>query len=211
MVTSRKVGYEQAPLDHETFELFHIAPFDETQVNEYIRKWFAADEEMPQAQREEKAEAFLKESRSVPDLRSNPLMLALLCNIYRGENYIPRNRPDVYEKCALMLFEKWDKSRGIYVPLPFEVHVRPAMMHLAHWIYSNETLQGGVTEAALIGETTCYLCPRRYEDLDEATRLETIRKIDRITKGLTEVDQLHSPLYTREVRKKGSEILQWFV
>ncbi len=168
LVTSRKVGYEQAPLDHETFELFHIAPFDETQVDEYVRKWFAADEEMSQAQREEKAETFLKESRSVPDLRSNPLMLALLCNIYKGENYIPRNRPDVYEKCAVMLFEKWDKSRGIYVPLPFEAHVRPAMMHLAHWIYSNETLQGGVTEAALIGETTCYLRPRRYEDLDEA-------------------------------------------
>lgn len=168
LVTSRKVGYEQAPLDHETFESFHIAPFDETQVDEYVRKWFAADEEMPQAQREEKAEAFLKESRSVPDLRSNPLMLALLCNIYRGENYIPRNRPDVYEKCALMLFEKWDKSRGIYVSLPFEAHVRPAMMHLAHWIYSNETLQGGVTKAALIDETTCYLCPNRYEDLDEA-------------------------------------------
>lgn len=173
LVTSREVGYEQAPLDHEMFELFHIAPFKNAQVDEYARKWFAADDEIPQDQREEKAEAFLKESRSVPDLRSNPLMLALLCNIYRGENYIPRNRPDVYEKCALMLFEKWDKSRGIYMPLPFEAHVRPAMMYLAHWIYSDEALQGGVTEAALVSETTSYLCPRRYEDPDEARQAAT--------------------------------------
>jgi predicted NACHT family NTPase len=95
-------------------------------------------------------------------------MLALMCNIYRGENYIPRNRPDVYEKCAMMLFERWDKSRGIHVPLPFEAHIRPAMMYLANWVYTAETLQGGVTENSLINKATDYLCPKRFEDRDEA-------------------------------------------
>lgn len=173
LVTSREVGYEQAPLDHHAFELFRIAPFEESQTEEYVNKWFSVDEELPPDQRKTKAAAFLEESRTVPDLRSNPLMLALLCNIYRGENYIPRNRPDVYEKCALMLFEKWDKSRGIYVPLPFEAHVKPAMMHLAHWIYSNGALQGGATETALVDESTRYLCPLRYEDPDEARQAAT--------------------------------------
>jgi len=112
-------------------------------VHDYVTKWFAADTELTEHQRVDKVQAFLKESSAVPDLRTNPLMLALMCNIYRGENYIPRNRPDVYEKCAVMLFEKWDKSRGINVPLPFEAHVRPAMMYLAHWVFSDEHLQGG--------------------------------------------------------------------
>ena len=53
------------------------------------------------------------ESEKVSDLRSNTLMLSLMCNIYRQENYIPENRPKIYQKCAEMLFKKWDKHRGI--------------------------------------------------------------------------------------------------
>ena len=173
LVTSREVGYEQAPLDDRDFDTLRIAPFEDSQVQEYVTKWFSVDTELTEMQRREKAGAFLKESNSVPDLRTNPLMLALMCNIYRGENYIPRNRPDVYEKCALMLFEKWDKSRGINVPLPFEAHVRPAMMYLAYWIFSDENLQGGVTERSLIEKCSEYLCPRRYEDADDARRAAT--------------------------------------
>jgi predicted NACHT family NTPase len=121
-------------------------------------------------QQKEKAKNYIEESEIVPDLRSNPLMLALMCNIYRGENYIPQNRPDVYEKCTTMLFERWDKGRGIHVSLPFEAIIKPAMMYLAHWIYANESLQGGVTERDLIIKATDYLCGRRFEDRDEAER-----------------------------------------
>ena len=122
IVTSREVGYEQAPLDKNRFEVFHLASFNDDKVNEYVTKWFAVDGDLTPDEQKRKSEGFLEESRFVPDLRSNPLMLALLCNIYRGENYIPKNRPDVYEKCANMLFERWDKGRGLYVPLPFEAH-----------------------------------------------------------------------------------------
>lgn len=127
LVTSREVGYEQAPLDPTRFQTYHISPFDEKQVEDYVDKWFAHESALTLEQQRGKVAAFLEESRIVPDLRSNPLMLALMCNIYRGENYIPTNRPDVYEKCSVMLFERWDKSRGLLMPLPFEAHVRPAM------------------------------------------------------------------------------------
>ncbi len=168
LVTSRKVGYEQAPLDEKRFEVYQLSEFNEKQVEDYALKWFAADTDLTYEQQKQKTSTFLEESRIVSDLRSNPLMLALMCNIYRGENYIPKNRPDVYEKCAVMLFERWDKRRGINVQLPFESHIRPAMMYLAHWIYENEELQGGVTERDLITKSTEYLCPRRFEDSDEA-------------------------------------------
>ena len=168
LVTSRKVGYEQAPLDEKRFEVYQLSEFNEKQVEEYALKWFSADTDLTHEQQKQKTSTFLEESHIVTDLRSNPLMLALMCNIYRGENYIPKNRPDVYEKCAVMLFERWDKSRGINVQLPFESHIRPAMMYLAHWIYENEELQGGVTERDLITKATEYLCPRRFEDRDDA-------------------------------------------
>lgn len=168
LVTSREVGYEQAPLDEARFMAYRLAPFDNQQVEEYARKWFAADRELPPPQQKQKAESFLKESEVVSDLRSNPLMLSLMCNLYRGDNYIPKNRPDVYEKCATMLFERWDKSRGIFVPLPFEAHINPAMKYLAHWIYADDALQAGVTEQKLVAKATEYLALRRFEDRDEA-------------------------------------------
>lgn len=168
LVTSRIVGYEQAPLDKDRFDVFYLSDFNEEQVQEYVTKWFALDPELKKKKQQQQVEAFMTESQTVRDLRSNPLMLGLMCNIYRGEGYIPRNRPDVYEKCAIMLFERWDKSRGINVQLTIEAHIRPTMMYLANWIYGDKSLQTGVTEGKLIEKAADYLCPRRFEDRDEA-------------------------------------------
>lgn len=170
LVTSRELGYEQAPLDEKRFETFRLAPFDDDQISDYAKKWFALDEELTTDEKTGKAASFLEESRIVADLRSNPLMLALMCNIYRGEGYIPRNRPDVYEKCAVMLFDRWDKSRDIYVPLPFEAHINPAVKDLAYWIYTDEALQPGVTERELVARAADYLCTWRFEDRAEAEK-----------------------------------------
>lgn len=170
VVTSREVGYEQAPLNKDQFEIYLLTDFNEAQVKEYVTKWFISDEDSDSDEIKVKTSSFIKESRNVSDLRSNPLMLALMCNLYKGANYIPRNRPDVYEKCATMLFERWDKSRDIISPLPFEAHVKPALMHLANWIYSNESLQSGVTETKLISKTADYLHEKRYEDEYEAEK-----------------------------------------
>ncbi len=168
IVTSREVGYDQAPLDEERFEIFRLAPFSEPQIESYVQKWFATSSDLTSAEQKKKTASFLSESRIVTDLTSNPLMLALMCTIYRGEGTIPRNRPDVYGKCAEMLFEKWDKRRGIQVSLPIEAHVRPAMNHLASWIYDDEKLQGGVPQSSLIQEAKKYLLQWCFDDSAEA-------------------------------------------
>ena len=144
------IGYEQSPLDIVKFEVFHLAPFNNGQVEEYAKKWFSIDTELNPEQQIQKAGLFLKESKIVPDLRSNPLMLALICNIYRGENYIPKNRVKVYEKCAEMLYSRWDKSRGIISSIEFEDYLESLISELAYWIYSREDLQSGVSEYELI-------------------------------------------------------------
>ena len=173
VVTSRVVGYEQAPLDVRKFITYRLADFEDAQVQEYARKWFRTDETSTSEQQGKRAEAFVKESHSVPDLRSNPLMLALMCNIYLGEDFIPTNRPDVYKKCALMLFDRWDRSRRIHTGYGFENQLSPIMTHIAHWLYSNPGLQSGVTELKLIQECAKYLYPRRYEHFEEAEKAST--------------------------------------
>jgi GTPase SAR1 family protein len=172
LVTSREVGYQQAPLDEDLFEVFRLSPFTAAQVEQYVKQWFAAvgAEDTPDSPRQRWAEAFLEESQFVPDLRSNPLMLSLLCSIYRGEGYLPRHRTEVYEKCALMLYERWDKSQALYAPPLPEEHVRPLIEYLAYWIYEDERLRGGVTEEELTAKGTEYLHEWLYEDRSKAER-----------------------------------------
>ena len=172
LVTSREVGYEQAPLD-DRFETFKLSPFSDDQVKQYVSKWFSLNTDLPSAKQKQLAGSFFDESKVVPDIRSNPLMLALICNIYNVEGYIPRYRPEVYRKCAEMLFDKWDKRRGIHYTLPFEAYVRPAMHDLAYWIYSDESLQGGVAEDLLIGRASEYLNKWCFESLEEAKSAAT--------------------------------------
>lgn len=170
IVTSREVGYNQAPLDQDQFEIYHLKDFNEDQVEEYVNKWFNSDEDLTMEEKRQKSRKFLKESINVQDLRSNPLMLALMCNLYKGANYIPRHRTDVYKKCAEMLFYNWDMTRQIKVPLKYDSSIEPALMYLSNWIYTDNSLQSGVTESKLIKKTAEYLHSKRYEDLDEANQ-----------------------------------------
>lgn len=157
------------------FQVFRLNQFDDIQVQEYVKKWFDVADEgiLTEKQRKSKTQAFLKDSEVVPDLRTNPLMLALLCSIYREENYIPRYRPDIYEKCAIMLFERWDKSRSIYIPPLPEEHVRPLLEYLANWIYADEHLRAGVTEEELATKATAYL---QNGSMKTFTRLKELRR-----------------------------------
>jgi hypothetical protein len=164
IVTSRLVGYDQAPLDPRLFSQVRLAPFDGLRVEEYAKKWFAFDTELSPERQGTLASSFVEESAIANDLRSTPLLLALMCNLYRGHNYIPRNLPSIYESCARMLFEVWDKSRGIDPILPIAEHLRPTMDYLANWIFQGSTLRSGVTRAQLIEKSAEFLLRWRFDD-----------------------------------------------
>jgi hypothetical protein len=168
LVTSRLVGYDQAPLDPALFATYRLSEFDDAQVEAYANKWFALESNLPRANQQELVATFLREGEYVRDLRRNPLMLALMCALYRGEGYIPRNRLDVYERCSTLLFEGWDRSRGIRMPLPFHQHVRPAMWSLALSMLEANDARTAWTERQLVNTVRKFLLERRFEDVDEA-------------------------------------------
>ena len=168
LVTSRVVGYEEAPLTDSVFERYQLMDFNDDQVEEYARKWFSLPSELSVDDRQQLATAFIGESISVSDLRANPLMLAILCNLFKGERHIPRNRVEVYRRCSVMLFERWDKDRGITISLPFASHIRYAIAYLAEWIYGNQQVQAGVPERELVAKTTEYLNGRVFDKAEDA-------------------------------------------
>lgn len=167
-VTSRKVGYSDAALDPDDFLELSLLEFDEDRVEDYTRKWFKLDESHPVGARGRLATGFLKDSHYVHDIRKNPLMLSLMCGIYASEEYIPRNRPEVYEKCAMLLFDKWDRQRGINSPLSFSAHVHSALGAIAYEMLERGRDQDGMAERHLIDFMTAYLTEKRFDDPDEA-------------------------------------------
>ncbi|GAA3712205.1 hypothetical protein GCM10022377_27140 [Zhihengliuella alba] len=170
LVTSRRIGYDQARLDPEIFLVRVIGEFKQEDVANYVHKWFASQDEYEESTAEQLAESFVAQSEAVTDLRSNPLMLALMCIIFRGENFIPRNRPAVYEKCATLLFEKWDGHREIVVPLEARNYVDSALKYIAHWMLESEVADLGVNYERLVREISAYLAERAFETEMEAEK-----------------------------------------
>lgn len=164
LVTSRLIGYDQARLDDRQFTCYRLGGFGEEEVAAYVNKWFAgADDAAPGD-----GEAFLNESDNVPDLRSNPLMLALLCILYRGEGSLPRNRAEVYEQCAIMLFRKWDARRRIHHQLRAGHLLEPLLHHLAWRLYTSDDPRSAVTEFDLLAATAEFLHQIEFESEHDA-------------------------------------------
>jgi hypothetical protein len=169
LVTSRLVGYEQTRLDNRQFTRYRLGGFDDRQVADYVQKWFAQEDQLLLEESRRRAAAFLAESESVPDLRTNPLMLALMCVLYRGEGSIPHDRPGVYAQCTTLLFRKWDARRHIDIQLRARSQAEPAIRHLAYWLFTRGQDQPTVTELELLRETSAFLHYHGFEDRDNAS------------------------------------------
>ena len=134
LVTSRIVGYDQARLDDTQFTSYRLGGFRDEDVADYAHKWFALED----GARLHEADAFLAESQVTPDLRTNPLMLSLMCILYRGAGSLPRNRAEVYGQCADLLLRKWDVRRQIHQELRASNLVEPILRHLAWWLFTRD-------------------------------------------------------------------------
>ncbi|WP_394621567.1 NACHT domain-containing protein [Lentzea sp. JNUCC 0626] len=102
VVTCRKESYPAAKLDAGTFPVCFLPDFEPHQVERYVRTWFAL------VHAESRIRGFLQDSEHLTDLRSNPLMLSLLCMLYQSEGYIPENMADVYRECSELMLVRWD-------------------------------------------------------------------------------------------------------
>lgn len=168
LVTSRLVGYDEARLDDHQFIRYCLDGFDADQAAEYVVRWFALEQGLTPGEGQRWAEAFMAESEAVADLRSNPLMLALMCILYRGVGSLPRSRPEVYEQCSTLLFRRWDARRRIHVELRARHLVEPALRHLAYWLFTSSPPDTAATEGELVRETTRFLHVRGFEDEADA-------------------------------------------
>ena len=169
VVTSRRVGYSAAALPVERFSHFELLDFDQPRVEQYTRKWFTSIETVARARDPiETAADFLNETTALADIRGNPLLLTMLCTVYRSKGTIPRTRPEIYRLCAEHLYVSWDASRGIEQEMTrrglFETHLAPVVSQLALWIAKSPSRLNGVEERKLRAELVVVLSDLLYTD-----------------------------------------------
>ncbi len=168
VVTARRIGYSDAPLDRRIFTKGIVAEFDDEQVAQYTERWFVHDASTPVGDRARIVAAFLKESANISDLRANPLLLALLCAMYSSEHFIPTNLAQIYERCAVMLFDRWDYMRGIADAPKFTGRLRGAVQHLAWHMFLAEQSGDALPRHRIVRVLVEHLRAKGFDE-DDAT------------------------------------------
>jgi hypothetical protein len=162
-VTSRVVGYEDAPLPDD-FEEFTLEKFDDKEVAQYVTKFLKVFSREKQAAAEEHAAVFMRQTEGTArDLRQNPLMLGLMTFLFVTKGDVPSNRPEIYKECAILMFEKWDQNRNIKADIPLGFDMIHLFGEIASEIYGNPILEEGVDNKWISRKNANYFM-RVYED-----------------------------------------------
>jgi hypothetical protein len=179
-VTSRVVGYEDAPL-REDFEEFALEKFDDKEVIQYVVKFLKVFSSEKQASSEAKANVFLRQTHgTASDLRQNPLMLGLMTFLFATKGDVPTNRPEIYKECAILMFEKWDQNRNIKADIPLGFDMLHLFGEIASEIYGDPKLEEGVDEVWINKRNTRYFM-KIYED--RAKAFEAAKKVTEFVTG----------------------------
>jgi hypothetical protein len=170
LVTSRFIGYDQAKLDDEQFTCYRLGRFGEDEVCDYVTKWFGMQDDVSAAQAAESAQGFLAESANATDLRANPLLLSLMCILYKGAGTLPGDRARIYQECAEMMLRKWDGHRHLHWRVLPDDLVNRTIPYLAWWLFTRTDRPAVATERELVAKTTEFLYQRAgaFEAADEA-------------------------------------------
>jgi hypothetical protein len=146
LVTSRRVGYVQAPMPVSDFTVLELKSFNRDEVGQYVYR--AAKSVFKKNDADAKtAEMHFTERLSVEaqELVQIPLMLALMVWLYHeNRGKLPSDRASLYQECSLLMFERWDKLRGIDPEIPAEFDLLDLLTYLAAKIYLDPSLTGGV-------------------------------------------------------------------
>jgi hypothetical protein len=179
LITSRIVGYEEAPLTDD-FEEMLIEKFNDDEIGAYLQKFLRVVSSHTKADAEKKAKIFMKQTeRNARDLRQNPLLLGLMAFLFAMKNDVPSNRPEIYRECAILMFEKWDQNREISANIPIGFDMLHLFSILAAEIYGKTEFEEGVS-AKWIEEHN-----RRYFNDFYESKAKAIEAAKLVTKFIT--------------------------
>ena len=92
----------------ESYTEIQLCHFTMRQVRGFTDTWFAGKNERKGRQLSDQ----ISKDMHLRELASTPLLLTLICILYKHDLRIPTNRGELYERCVECLLREWDASRG---------------------------------------------------------------------------------------------------
>lgn len=150
VVTSRVVGYHDAPLPDE-FNTYLLARLSKDEVEKFAEKLIKVLGDKEKNPTDE-AKTFIRQTdTNASDRRENPLLLGLMVHLFIARGDVPDNRPEIYQACSHLLFLRWDQRRDIKFEYPDDFELMDLFGHLAAEIFGNADAEDGVSEQWLLG------------------------------------------------------------
>jgi hypothetical protein len=192
IVTSRIVGYDEAPLDENIFGRFIVMPLSDENILKFLKDWYLS-QEIGETIAQIQADRLYKEIVSQPGVRTlatNPLLLTIMMLIDRGEGGLSGRRVDLYEKCIQTLLEIRDRKKGMTLSKedlqqPGIRLRRRLLEQIAYWMQSRQLTteeietknrKDHVKEGNLRGKVIELLLPK--VDIEDYAPIETDRFLE---------------------------------
>lgn len=109
LVTSRIIGYNPERFQHAGFRQFTIQPLDETEIHEFIDRWYdlAMGSDSDKVRLKQRLKDAIDNSKAIANLADNPLLLTMMAILNRRQE-LPRDRADLYDQASRVLLYHWD-------------------------------------------------------------------------------------------------------
>jgi hypothetical protein len=153
-----------------------LCPFNDSQLGEFIDRWFATKPSARQGLKN-----WLREHKDMETIAKTPLVAALLCSLYNvGETEMPLSETELYEKRLDFLLGRWEQAKAIpQMPDRARGRYTLLLMHLAY--YAHEHQRRSFEKRVALDLTTRFLTPGFNPNGDSQIR-------DCIGRGLLETE-----------------------
>lgn len=117
VLTSRTIGLDPEPWQKLGFSTFQVTPWDEEDIREFTRRWYAArslvgkQQKKQLEQRAESLTTLIMNHRPLRAIASNPLMLTILSALHYANASLPRRRVDLYARIVDVMMETWEANK----------------------------------------------------------------------------------------------------
>jgi hypothetical protein len=177
LVTSRIIGYQPERFQHAGFRQFTIQPLDESEIQEFIDRWYdlSMGSDPDKARLKQRLKDAIAHSKAIHNLADNPLLLTMMAILNRRQE-LPRDRADLYDQASRVLLYHWDVDHK-RLNLPLDAIGRREKQEMLRLIAyemqaGEEGLKGNlISSDRLVAILTSYLRDQGFSDPREKANM----------------------------------------
>jgi hypothetical protein len=146
LLTSRIVGYEEAPFSPEVFLHLRLQKLEDSQIQTFIERWYEERESDPNARKllVDSLQEAVKDEH-VKELAQNALLLSMMAIVHGAEADLPKQRARLYARCAEAFLVSRNKMKDLLSYNPEEI--KKCHEFLGYWMHTRaENAPAGTSE-----------------------------------------------------------------